>query len=120
MIVGIGVDVVDLARFDRALTRTPMLRDRLFAQSELEGRMLSNSSLAGRFAAKEALIKCLPDNTGIRWHEMRVLSDAHGSPFFDLSGSVAGHADAAGIDTFHLSISHDAGIATAFVIAERP
>ncbi len=55
-IAGIGVDVVDLARFERAVARTPKLRDRLFAESE---RGLPLRSLAGRFAAKEALIKAL-------------------------------------------------------------
>ena len=120
MIVGIGVDVVDLARFDRALERTPKLRDRLFAQSEQAARSLSNRSLAGRFAAKEALIKCLPDHTGVGWHDMRVMADSHGNPFFEWSGAVKRVAEAWSIHSFHLSISHDAGVATAFVIAERP
>lgn len=120
MIVGVGVDVVDLARFDRSLERTPKLRSRLFAESELAGRTLSNRSLAGRFAAKEALIKCLPNDQGLSWHDMRVMPDAQGNPFFEVSGSVKRLADEWGISTFHLSISHDAGIATAFVIAERP
>ena len=120
MIVGIGVDVVDLARFERAITRAPRLRDRLFAQSEQAGRPLSNRSLAGRFAAKEALLKCLPDDTGVSWHDMRVMADDHGNPFFEWSGSVERIADTWGIASFHLSISHDAGVATAFVIAERP
>ena len=55
MIVGIGVDVVDLARFDRSLTRTPALRDRLFGAAEVvtrDGSPRSVQSLAARFAAK--------------------------------------------------------------------
>ena len=63
MIVGIGVDVVDLARFERALSRTPGLRERLFAEAERE---LPLRSLAGRFAAKEALMKALGETDGIR------------------------------------------------------
>ena len=51
---------------------------------------------------------------------MRVMADDHGNPFFEWSGSVERIADTWGIASFHLSISHDAGVATAFVIAERP
>ncbi|PTL73072.1 holo-ACP synthase [Rathayibacter caricis DSM 15933] len=115
MIVGIGVDVVDLARFGRAIDRTPRLRDRLFAASE---RDLPIASLAGRFAAKEAFIKALGDSAGARWHDMVVERDEHGNPSFALHGAARAAADARGITRVHLSMSHDAGIATAFVVAE--
>ncbi len=91
-IVGIGIDIVDLARFERAVSRTPALRDRLFALSE---RDLPLRSLAGRFAAKEALIKALGDSTGVGWHDMEVVSDEHGNPGFVVHGAVAGHPRAA-------------------------
>ncbi|SMH31140.1 holo-[acyl-carrier protein] synthase [Rathayibacter oskolensis] len=115
MIVGIGVDVVDLARFERAILRTPRLRDRLFAESE---RGLPISSLAGRFAAKEALIKALGDSAGARWHDMVVERDEHGDPSFALHGAARAAAEARGIARVHLSMTHDAGIACAFVVAE--
>lgn len=115
MIVGIGVDVVDLARFERALSRTPGLRERLFAEGERE---LPLRSLAGRFAAKEALMKALGDTDGIRWVDMVVTTDAHGDPDLALSGRAAEIASRRGIDRVHVSMSHDAGIATAFVVAE--
>ena len=115
MIAGIGVDVVDLARFERAVARTPKLRDRLFAESE---RGLPLRSLAGRFAAKEALIKALGESTGIRWHDMEVVSDAHGNPSLRLSGAAAALAEARSIARLHLSMSHDAGAAVAMVVAE--
>ncbi len=120
MIVGIGVDVVDLARFERALQRTPVLKDRLFAESEQsrDGMPLPLRSLAGRFAAKEALIKALGDSTGVTWHDMRVISDAHGNPSLELHGATRTIADARGIARVHLSMSHDAGLAVAYVIAE--
>jgi len=120
VIAGIGVDVVDLGRFERALMRTPALISRLFAQSEQQrdGVELSFRSLAGRFAAKEALIKAIGDSTGVRWHDMSVVSDGHGSPSFAVNGSVAAIIAARGIRTLHLSMSHDAGIAIAYVIAE--
>jgi holo-[acyl-carrier protein] synthase len=120
VIVGIGVDVVDLARFERALSRTPALTSRLFADAELTSgdRVLPLRSLAGRFAAKEALIKALGDSTGIRWHHMQVVSDTHGDPSFRLTDAAAHVAEARGVTAVHLSMSHDAGIAVAYVVAE--
>ena len=120
MIVGIGVDIVDLARFERALERTPALKDRLFARSEqVEGDyVLPLRSLAGRFAAKEALIKALGDSTGVEWHDMRVVKDALGNPSLELQDSTKRIAASRGITSVHLSMSHDAGIAIAYVIAE--
>lgn len=120
MIVGIGVDVVDIARFERALSRTPRLCDRLFAAGEqAQGeRMLPLRSLAGRFAAKEALIKALGDSTGVQWHDIRVVTDSHGNPSFELLGAVKAIVAGRGISAVHLSMSHDAGIAVAYVLAE--
>jgi len=120
VIVGIGVDVVDLARFERALSRTPALKARLFTDAELSSgdRVLALRSLAGRFAAKEALIKALGESTGIRWHHMQVVSDGHGNPSFELSDAAARVARDRGVTTVHLSMSHDAGVAIAYVIAE--
>ncbi len=120
MILGVGVDIVDLARFERATSRTPALLDRLFAESERSrpDRELSLRSLAGRFAAKEALMKALGDTEGVRWHDMRVVSDDHGNPAFELDGAAAAIAAARSMTEFHLTMSHDAGVAIAFVVAE--
>jgi len=120
VIVGIGVDLVDIARFERAMTRTPALRSRLFAESEhhKDGKPTSLRSLAGRFAAKEALIKALGDSTGVKWHDMLVVNDGLGNPSFDLQASTRAIADARGIRAIHLSMAHDAGIAIAYVVAE--
>jgi holo-[acyl-carrier protein] synthase len=114
-VVGIGVDVVDLARFERALSRTPVLRERLFAESERDKPL---RSLAGRFAAKEAVIKALGESTGVGWHDMVVASDEHGNPGVALSGAAAALAAERGIVSWHLSMSHDAGVAIAMVVAE--
>ena len=116
MIAGIGIDVVDIVRFERSLERTPSLRDRLFAESE---RHRPARSLAARFAAKEALIKALGGHAVIRWHDMRIVQDADGNPDFALSGELSRHVAELGIDRVHLSMSHDAGIASAFVVLER-
>jgi holo-[acyl-carrier protein] synthase len=116
MIAGIGIDVVDIARFERSLERSPALRDRLFAESE---RHRPARSLAARFAAKEALIKALGGHAVIRWHDMQIVQDADGNPDFALSGALSAHVAALGIDRVHLSMSHDAGLASAFVVLER-
>jgi holo-[acyl-carrier protein] synthase len=115
VIVGVGVDIVDLARFERALTRTPGLRERLFAESERDRPL---RSLAGRFAAKEAVMKALGATDGIRWHDMRIVSDDEGNPDVALSGRAAEIAASRGIACLHVSMSHDAGAAIAFVVAE--
>ena len=115
MIVGIGVDVVDVDRFGRQLERTPGLRERLFVPAE---RALNLRSLAARFAAKEAVAKALGAPGGLRWTDAEVVSDANGRPRLVLHGGVAEEAAAQGITTWHLSLSHDAGVATAVVVAE--
>lgn len=115
-IAGIGIDIVDLARFQRAVGRTPRLKERLFAVGE---RDLPLRSLAGRFAAKEALMKALGDSTGVTWHDMEVVSGADGNPSMVLRGAAAAIAARQGITDIHLSMSHDAGVAIAQVIVER-
>lgn len=120
MIVGIGVDIVDLARFERAAKRTPRLLDRLFTESEqVQGpRRLAVHSLAARFAAKEALIKALGSSDGVFWHDMPIVSDGERNPSFALTGAIAKTARDRGITYIHLSMTHDAGVAIAYVIAE--
>ena len=115
-IAGIGVDVVDLARFEHALVRTPALKVRLFAESE---RGLPLRSLAGRFAAKEALIKALGDSTGVQWHDMVIVNNVLGNPGFVLSGGTEQIVKRLGITMIHISMTHDAGIAIAQVVTER-
>lgn len=115
MIAGIGVDLVDIARFERTIARTPRLVERLFSPAE---RVLKPRSLAARYAAKEALIKALGDSTGVRWHDMRVVNNSLGNPDFELHDSTRRIAEGRGITNLHLSMSHDAGIAIAYVIAE--
>lgn len=115
MIVGIGVDLVDIPRFERLLERTPRLLERLFAPAE---RTLPARSLAARYAAKEALIKALGGSDGVHWTEIEITPDDAGRPWFGLSGSTAAVVAARGITSVHLSMSHDAGLATAYVVAE--
>ena len=115
MIVGIGVDIVDVPRFQAHLARTPKLLERLFAPAE---RLLKARSLAARYAAKEALIKALGGSDGVHWTEIEVASEASGRPVFALTGQTAAVVAARGITGMHLSMSHDAHLATAYVVAE--
>jgi len=115
VIVGIGIDVVDVERFVETLERTPALRDRLFTPAE---RALPPASLAARFAAKEALAKALGAPGGLLWHDCEVVKDDEGRPAFVLQGTVQKRAIGLRVATIHLSLSHDAGIASAMVVAE--
>ena len=116
MIMGTGIDLVDIARFERSVTRTPGLLPRLFTAAE---QPLKLSSLAARYAAKEALIKALGGSDGVYWTEIEIASEASGRPHFVLSGSTARVVADRGITALHLSLTHDAGLAAAYVIAER-
>ncbi len=118
MIVGIGIDVVEVARLERSLTRTPRLLHRLFTATEQQSARVE--SLAARFAAKEAVAKALGAPGGLRWTDAEVVKEPSGRPRLVLHGGVAAEAAAQGISSLHLSLSHDGGIATAIVVAEGP
>ncbi|MGY1743823.1 MULTISPECIES: holo-ACP synthase [unclassified Blastococcus] len=121
MIIGIGIDVVPVDRFAASLVRTPGLRDRLFTAGEQvtpSGRPRSGESLAARFAAKEALAKALGAPGDLRWHDAEVTVGEHGRPHLEVRGTVARRAYQLGVTSWHLSLSHDGGIASAFVLAE--
>ena len=115
MIIGIGVDVCDVRRFAEAVERRPRMVQRLFTPLEAER---SVASLAARFAAKEALAKALGAPAGMAWHDAEVQTDSGGRPFFVITGTVENRARALGVRTVHLSLSHDAGIASAMVVCE--
>ncbi|GII24216.1 holo-ACP synthase [Planosporangium mesophilum] len=122
MIVAVGIDVVLVERFARALARTPLLADRLFTSDELKtpsGNPRSPESLAARFAAKEAVAKALGAPAGLHWHDCEIVTDPDGRPWLTVSGTVAAVAKERGITRWHLSLSHDGGIASAMVVAER-
>ncbi len=114
-ILGVGIDLVDISRFERALKRAPRLAERLFAENEAQA---SSRTLAGRFAAKEALVKALGSPQGLRWSELQVSKNQNGRPVFLASGQSAVTLARAGVVRLQLSISHDGGIACAFVVAE--
>ena len=115
VIVGVGIDVVDMARFSRQLERVPGLAERLFTADERE---LPPHSLAARFAAKEAVAKALGAPAGLRWTDVTVRRGSAGRPVLHVEGTVAALAERLGVRAWHVSMSHDAGIASAVVIAD--
>lgn len=115
MIIGTGIDLVDIPRFERTIERTPKLLQRLFTTEEQKLRL---PSLAARYAAKEALIKALGGSDGVHWIEIEIASAASGAPRFVLTGTTAAVIQDRKITTLHLTLTHDAGLAAAFVVAE--
>jgi holo-[acyl-carrier protein] synthase len=115
VILGVGIDVVDIGRFDETMQRTPALRERLFTEQE---RSRPLASLAARFAAKEALAKALGAPVGMHWLDAEIVSEATGDPQFDIRGTVLARAEQLGVRSVHVSMSHDAGIASAVVVLE--
>lgn len=114
-VIGVGIDVADVERFETSLRRTPGLRDRLFTPAEASR---PPASLAARFAAKEALAKALGAPVGMAWHDAEIVSEETGRPRFEIRGTVARRAAELGVDRVHVSLSHDAGIASAVVVLE--
>lgn len=114
-VVGVGVDVVDIARFTESLHRTPGLSERLFTPAE---RKLPPRSLAARFAAKEALAKALGAPKGLDWHDAEIRRGPDGAPELAVTGTVAAAAERLGVRSWHLSLSHDGGVAVAMVVAD--
>jgi holo-[acyl-carrier protein] synthase len=114
-VLGVGIDVVDIARFAETLERTPAMRTRLFTEAERERSL---ASLAARFAAKEALAKALGAPQGLAWLDAEIVNEPTGDPRFEIRGSVRSRADELGVRSVHVSLSHDAGIASAVVVLE--
>ena len=110
---GIGIDVVDIARFQESLERTPSMKERIFTEREAT---LKIASLAARFAAKEALIKALDAPDLFSWQDAEVVNGETGKPEFIFTGALAERVASSRI---HLTLSHDAGIASAMVVIER-
>ncbi|WP_411085371.1 holo-ACP synthase [Streptomyces sp. 061-3] len=121
MIIGVGIDVAEIERFDAALERTPHLAQRLFLDSELllpSGERRGIASLAARFAAKEAIAKALGAPGNLLWTDAEVFVEDSGQPRLRVAGTVAARAAELGVQHWHVSLSHDAGVASAVVIAE--
>ncbi len=117
---GIGFDLIEIERLERAIERRPRLAERLFSQAELEfaaGRRRPGRHLAARFAAKEAAQKALGLG-GMRMHEIEVEGGGDEAPRLVLSGAAAEVARDAGV-SLSVSLTHSRELAAAAVVA-RP
>lgn len=122
MIVGIGNDIIEINRIEDAVHK-PGFLERYFTASEIElfnKRKMNVSTIAGNFAAKEAVSKVL--GTGIRGFaltDIEVLRDELGKPFVNLYREAASLAEQLSITQLHVSISHSKEYATAFALGEN-
>lgn len=122
MIVGIGVDSIEISRINAAVQRRPGLLKRLYTPAELEqlpGGAKGPSRLAAVFAAKEAALKAL--GTGLKghsWQQVEVLHQPDGRPKLYLRGRARATARDLGVARTHLSLTHDRFRAMAFCILE--
>lgn len=114
-VLGVGVDIVSVQRFAEACERTPGFLTRVLTTQEHEGRSIN--SLAARFAAKEAIAKALGAPGGMAWHDCEIETLESGQPQVRLTGTCQARAEALGITSWQLSLSHDGGNAIAFVVA---
>jgi holo-[acyl-carrier protein] synthase len=126
-IVGTGVDMIEVERVQRALSRLgtgDRFRQRVFTESEIaycESRGRPRyQSYAARFAAKEAVMKALGTgwNRHVGWNDIEVLRQRGRAPMIVLHGKAAEFAGTCGITRIHLSLSHTASFAIAYVTAE--
>lgn len=119
-IVGLGVDLCEIARMERALKRHPTMRDRVFTDEErayCDSRARPAESYAGRFAAREAVIKALGGYRGKSWKDISVTRAPSGAPAIRLEGNAKVRADALGIDRVLITFTHERTSAVAFAVA---
>lgn len=124
MIIGIGIDLIEVDRVERLMERHPeRSRDRLFTESEVKHCRASRraaESFAARFAAKEALFKALGTGWGggAAWRDVEVVVDDRGAPRILLHGETQRMAERRGLRRVHLTLTHTDGVAGAFVVLE--
>ncbi len=115
----IGVDIVEIARIENAIARwrERFLR-RIYTSAEIELCSSRPHSLAGRFAAKEAVMKALGCGfKGAPWREIEILADSEGMPLVNLTGRARARADHLGIKQVLVSLSHSNSQAIAYAHA---
>ena len=124
-VVALGTDIIEIERIERLCREHgEAFLDRVFTEAErayCDGKKASYEHYAGRFAAKEAVLKVLDagNDIGANWQELEVVKSLSGRPEVRLHGAAKERADALGIDGWHLSISHSRTNAVAVALAVR-
>ena len=118
--IAVGVDIVEICRIEDLISsRKGTFLDRIYTNSELEMYRNMTSSLAARFAAKEAVMKALGSGVeDLRWQDIEILSDTEGAPIINLYGKAQDKARDIGITEFSVSLSHSKQYAIAFVVGD--
>ena len=119
-IVGLGVDICEIARMERALARHPTMRVRVFTPEEIaycDSKARPAESYAGRFAAREATIKALGGYRGKRWQDISVARHPSGAPAIELNGNAARRAEDLGVSRVLVTFTHERTNAVAFAVA---
>jgi holo-[acyl-carrier protein] synthase len=126
MIVGHGIDLCGVARIRRMLeSHGDHFLDRTFTAAEVEyarrRKKGFEETLAGRFAAKEAVMKALGTGwrEGVEFNGIEVLNEPSGKPYVVLHGTTAAKSASLGITAWHISITHTEDLAIASAVAER-
>ena len=113
----IGIDIIEIARIEQAIARWgESFLHRVYTELELKLYHKNPSSLAARFAGKEAVIKAL--GTGVGWKEIEILPDSNGKPLVHLHGKAQNQANSLGLNNFAISLSHSKEYAITFVVGE--
>jgi holo-[acyl-carrier protein] synthase len=122
-IIGVGTDIIECSRINRMIERHgEHFLDRVFTKREIRYCQMHKHSVerfAGRFAAKEAILKCLGTGwgSGIRWLDVEVQNEPSGRPIVALGGLARAQARRSRIADIHISISHCREFATAYALA---
>lgn len=121
MIIGIGIDIIEMDRVKRAVERHRGFVDRLFSREETDyftRKGMAVSSIAGSFAAKEAVVKAMGTGfTAFGWKDVIILRDSLGKPEVELRGGARRLCEDKGIERILVSISHGRDYAVAQAIA---
>jgi len=114
-----GVDLIEIARIQEVISRHGKhYLERTYTPAELEQCGKRTESLAGRFAAKEAVAKALGSGIGdVAWKEIEILGDEQNAPVLTLYGAAEKKARERGLTTWSVSISHSQSHSVAFVVA---
>ena len=114
-----GVDIIEISRIKRAIARWgDRFLHRVYTEAELSLYCTKPSSLAARFAVKEAVVKTLKQTEGISWQQIEVLSEPDGKPILRLYGEAKEQAQRLCLNSLDISLSHSKEYAIAFVIGE--
>lgn len=122
-IVGLGVDICEIARMERALERHPTFRDRFFTDEErayCDRKARPAESYAGRFAAREAVLKALGGYPSRGWKDISVVRAPSGAPGIRLAGNALRRADSLGVSEVLITFTHEKTNAVAFAVAVKP